>query len=43
MSTDARAYCVISSRRYHKMGFQTPIVDEIGDDLLVSNRRGEEE
>ena len=43
MSTDGRAYCVISSSRYHKIGFQAPIVYEIGDDLLISNRRAEEE
>lgn len=43
LSTDGRAYCVISSSRYHKMGLQAPIVYERGDDLLISNRLAGEE
>jgi len=43
LSTDAQAYCVISASRYHEMKLQAPIVYERGDDLLISNRRAEEE
>jgi len=38
LSQERQVYCVISASRYREMKLQAPIVDEIGDDLLISNR-----
>jgi hypothetical protein len=38
LSTEERVYCVISASRYREMNVQAPIIREIGDDLLISNR-----
>jgi hypothetical protein len=43
LSSDRRVYCLISASRYREMGVEAPIVLEIGDDLLISNRPPEDE
>jgi hypothetical protein len=43
LATEGRAYCVISESRYREMDVQAPIISQIGDDLLISNRRAEKD
>jgi 4-amino-4-deoxy-L-arabinose transferase-like glycosyltransferase len=38
LATDEPSYCIIKSRRYRQLGLDNPVVTEIGDDVLVSNR-----
>jgi 4-amino-4-deoxy-L-arabinose transferase-like glycosyltransferase len=40
LATDEPSYCIIKSRRYRQLGLDNPVVTEIGDDVLVSNRAG---
>jgi 4-amino-4-deoxy-L-arabinose transferase-like glycosyltransferase len=43
LAAEGQAYCVISASRYREMDVQAPIVSQIGDDLLISNRRAEKD
>jgi hypothetical protein len=38
LSSDEQVYCVMKSRRYREFGLEAPIVHEIGDDVLITNR-----
>jgi 4-amino-4-deoxy-L-arabinose transferase-like glycosyltransferase len=38
LDTDEPSYCILKSRRYRQLGLDDPVVAEIGDDMLVSNR-----
>jgi 4-amino-4-deoxy-L-arabinose transferase-like glycosyltransferase len=38
LEADWPSYCIIKSEQYGKLGFEHPVVTEIGDDVLVSNR-----